>query len=72
MKIKVNRKAKLQPLPEGVEVGKPVRYYKNGWYIGTLRSIKGNLGSIVQQGYNSESKRHNAKLIPIADMKKID
>lgn len=71
-KPKVNRKANLQPLPEGVEVGKLVSYYGNGWHIGQLRSVKGNLGSIVPQGYNSENKKHNAKLIPISDMKKID
>ena len=72
MKTKVNRKSNLLPLPEGVEVGKLVRYYGNGWHVGQLRSVKGNTGSVVPQGYNSENKKHNAKLILITDMKKID
>lgn len=68
------RKAKIPtPLPEGVEVGKLVRYYSRyGWRIGTLRSVKGNMGSIVGQGYGPDAKAHNAKLIPIADMTKVE
>jgi hypothetical protein len=71
MKIKVNRKIKLLPLPEGVEVGKLIKYYSNGWRVGRLRSVKGNAGSVVQQGFGEDMKRH-AKLIPIEDMAKLD
>jgi hypothetical protein len=72
MRVIKNRKIKLNPLPEGVEVGKLVRYYSNGWYIGQLRSVKGNTASIVRQGYGADAKRHNAKLIPFMDIKKIE
>jgi len=65
------RRKNLIPLPEGVEVGKNVRYYLNGWRYGRLDKIEGNNAGIhVNAAYSGVEKR--LKWISVADIKKVD
>lgn len=64
------RNKKLTPLPEGVEVGKPVSYYANGWRFGTLAEIKGNEAGVKGVGtYLHAATR--LKWVKITDLKAV-
>ena len=64
-------KRKLVPLPDGIEVGKVVSYYLNGWRLGTLQEVKGNLVGIKPVGtYLHDNK--NMKWVNITDLKRAD
>lgn len=64
-------KKKLILLPEGIEVGRVVSYYLNGWRLGTLQEVKGNLVSIKPVGTYLHCKK-NLKWVPITDIKRAD
>lgn len=70
VKKKRIRKA-LLPLPEGVEIGGLVRYYRRGWRVGTLREVKGNKAAIIPSGYNCNGEKRG-KWVAFSDITKID
>lgn len=64
-------KRKLVPLPDGIEVGKVVSYYLNGWRLGTLQEVKGNLAGIKPIGTYLHYHK-NMKWVNINDLKRAD
>ena len=72
LKQKADRKKNLLPLPEGVEVGKLVRYYRRGWHCGTLREVKGNKAAVMPMGYNCDNEKQHGKWIGIDDLRKLE
>jgi hypothetical protein len=67
------RGKKFLPLPEGVEVGKPVRYYSNGWRFGTLAEVSGNDAGIdIGKSYAHPEVKTRLKWVNISDIKKVE
>lgn len=55
-----------EPLPEGIEIGKYVSYYDEGWRVGTLVEVIGTTVSIKPMGNN----KHVVK-VGMDDIKKV-
>jgi len=75
IKAKKERK-KFLPLPEGIEVGGLVRYYRRGWHIGHLRQVQGNKVAVMPIGYigtdtQNDNKEKRGKWIPITSIEKV-
>jgi len=66
------RNTNLTPIPAGVEIGKPVSYYSNGWRFGTLVEISGNDAGIKTAGTYKHEEPTRLKWILVSDLKAVD
>lgn len=64
-------KKSLPPLPDGIEIGKHVIFYLNGWRHGTLIEVKGKLLGVQPVGTYEHAKKH-IKWVGFDDVKKVD
>jgi hypothetical protein len=57
------------PLPKGVKVGDQIRYYSNGWRVGTLEKVQGNQAGIHTCGTYLHPDTGRLKWIGIIDIR---
>lgn len=62
---------KIDLLPEGLIIGKFIRYYKDGWKTGTLEAFSKGTATIVPIGGYGAGKKHHVK-VPEANVEPIE
>jgi len=59
------------PIPDWLEIGALVRYFRRGQHVGHVKQIAGNKVAIMPIGYNSDGQKRG-KWFSISEVQKVD